>query len=79
MICPSFPGSVFVVNSRCGLPFRRRQRVIAAVSRAAADGTEITTRAGPPADSSTGPAVTRASPQADLLAAQERALRGAAP
>ena len=33
------------------------------------------TQAGPPAGSSAGPAVTRASLQADLLAAHERALR----
>jgi hypothetical protein len=79
---------------------RRRQRVIAAISRAATDGTEISvsaiartaavdrtflyrhrdllgkihaTQAGPPAG--TGPAVTRASLQADLLAAHQRALR----
>jgi len=32
-------------------------------------------QAGPPADSATGPSVTRASLQADLLAAQERAIR----
>jgi hypothetical protein len=81
---------------------RRRQRVIAAINRAVADGTEISvsavaraaavdrtflyrhrdllgqihaTQADPPAGSSTGPAVTRASLQADLLAAHERALR----
>ena len=81
---------------------RRRQRVIAAINRAAADGSEISvsaigraaavdrtflyrhrdllgkihaTQAGPPAASGTGPAVTRASLQADLLAAHERALR----
>jgi Family of unknown function (DUF6262) len=79
---------------------RRRQRVIAAINRAATDGTEISvsaiartaavdrtflyrhrdllgkihaTQAGPAAG--TGPAVTRASLQADLLAAHERALR----
>ena len=81
---------------------RRRQRVIAAINRAATDGTEISvsaiaraaavdrtflyrhrdllgkihaTQAGPPADSGAGPAVTRASLQADLLAAHQRALR----
>ena len=80
---------------------RRRQRVIAAINRAATDGTEISvsaiaraaavdrtflyrhpdllgqvhaTQASPPAGG-TGPAVTRASLQADLLAAHERALR----
>ena len=81
---------------------RRRQRVIAAINRAATDGTEISvsaiaraaavdrtflyrhrdllgqihaTQAGPPADRGAGPAVTRASLQADLLAAHQRALR----
>ncbi|HEX5297920.1 MAG TPA: hypothetical protein VFW50_13110 [Streptosporangiaceae bacterium] len=79
---------------------RRRQRVLAVISRAVTDGTEISvsaiaraaavdrtflyrhrdllgkihaTQAGPPAGA--GPAVTRASLQADLLAAHERALR----
>ena len=81
---------------------RRRQRVIAVLSKAAADGTEISVssiaraaavdrtflyrhrdllakihalEAAPPAGSNAGPAVTRASLQADLLAAQERAIR----
>jgi len=82
---------------------RRRQRVIAAVNRAAADGTEISVssiaraasvdrsflyrhrdllaqvhalEAAPPAAASaSGPAVTRESLQADLLAAHERAAR----
>ena len=82
---------------------RRRQRVIAAINRALADGTEIsvsaTARAAavdrtfiyrhrdllakihaleatpPPASEGAGPAVTRASLQADLLAAHERAAR----
>jgi hypothetical protein len=81
---------------------RRRQRVIAALSKAAADGTEISvsaiaraavvdrsfiyrhrdllsqihaTEASPPAGEGAGPAVTRASLQADLLAAHERAIR----
>jgi hypothetical protein len=82
---------------------RRRQRVIAALSKAAADGTEISvsaiaraaavdrsflyrhrdllgkihaTEASPPAaGEAAAPAVTRASLQADLLAAHERALR----
>lgn len=82
---------------------RRRQRVVAALSKAAADGTEISvsaiaraaavdrsflyrhrdllgkihaTEASPPAaGEAAAPAVTRASLQADLLAAHERALR----
>ncbi len=82
---------------------RRRQRVIAALTKAAADGTEISVssiaraaavdrsffyrhrdllgkihalEAAPPAaGDATGPAVTRASLQADLLAAHERAAR----
>ena len=81
---------------------RRRQRVIAALSNAAADGTEISVsaiaraaavdrsflyrhrdllgeihaiEASPPGSEGTGPAVTRASLQADLLAAHERSLR----
>ncbi len=82
---------------------RRRQRVIAVLNKAAADGTEISVssiaRAAavdrtflyrhrdllakihaleatqPACSNDTGPAVTRASLQADLLAAQERAIR----
>jgi hypothetical protein len=82
---------------------RRRQRVIAALDRAAADGAEISVsgiaraaavdrsflyrhrdllakihalEATPPAPGDqAGPAVTRASLQADLLAAHERAIR----
>jgi hypothetical protein len=82
---------------------RRRQRVTAALDRAAADGTEISIsgiaraaavdrtflyrhrdllekihalEAAPPAaDQAPGPGVTRASLQADLLAAHERAIR----
>ncbi|MGH3279805.1 MAG: DUF6262 family protein [Trebonia sp.] len=83
---------------------RRRQRVIAAISRASADGTEISVssiaraasvdrtflyrhrdllaqvhalEATPPSagGNDPGPAVTRASLQADLLAAHERAAR----
>lgn len=82
---------------------RRRQRVLTAISRAAANGTEISAsgiaraaavdrtflyrhrdllekihalQTAPPAASpGTGPAVTRASLQADLLAAHERAAR----
>jgi len=82
---------------------RRRQRVLAALDRAAATGTEISVSgiaraagvdrtfpyrhrdllekihaaeaAPPPAGETAGPAVTRASLQADLLAAHERAVR----
>jgi hypothetical protein len=82
---------------------RRRQRVIAALNKATADGTEISVssiaraaavdrsflyrhrdllgkihalEATPPATGDrAGPAVTRASLQADLLAAHERAIR----
>jgi hypothetical protein len=82
---------------------RRRQRVLAAISKASADGTEISVSAiarsasvdrtflcrhrdllekihaieagPPPAGRGPGPAVTRASLQADLLAAHERAVR----
>jgi hypothetical protein len=82
---------------------RRRQRVIAVLDKAAADGTEISVSAiaraaavdrtflyrhrdllakihaleaaPPPAGEGAGPAVTRASLQADLLAAHERAAR----
>jgi hypothetical protein len=81
---------------------RRRQRVIAALSKAAADGTEVSVsaisraaavdrsfiyrhrdllgeihaiEASPPGGEGSGPAVTRASLQADLLAARERAIR----
>jgi transposase-like protein len=81
---------------------RRRQRVITALNKALAEGTEISVSAiartagvdrsflyrhrdlleklhalqtQPPTAGATGPAVTRASLQADLLAAHERALR----
>src|SRR5664279_3874998 len=82
---------------------RRRQRVVAAITRATTDGTEISAagiaraagvdrsflyrhrdllaqihtleQAAPPATGEPGPAVTRASLQADLLAANERAIR----
>ena len=82
---------------------RRRQRVLAAIDKASADGTEISVsgiaRAAavdrtfiyrhrdllekihaleaepPPARCGPGPAVTRSSLQADLLAAHERAVR----
>ena len=85
---------------------RRRQRVLTALDRAAASGTEISVSgiaraagvdrtflyrhrdllekihaaeaAPPPAGGTAGPAVTRASLQADLLAAHERAIRLAA-
>ena len=82
---------------------RRRQRVIAALNKAAADGTEISVSGiaraasvdrtflyrhrdllaqlhaleatAPAASGNTAPGVTRASLQADLLAAHERAIR----
>jgi hypothetical protein len=81
---------------------RRRQRVLAALDRAAAEGSEITAssiaraagvdrtflyrhrdllehvhiqQTQPTTSNGTGPAVTRASLQADLLAAHERAVR----
>jgi hypothetical protein len=82
---------------------RRRQRVLAAINKASADGTEISVSsiaraaavdrtflyrhrdllekihaletAPPSAGDGPGPAVTRASLQADLLAAHERAVR----
>jgi hypothetical protein len=81
---------------------RRRQRVTAALDRAAAEGAEISAagiaraagvdrtfiyrhrdllekihalQTEPPSGDSAGPAVTRASLQADLLAAHERAIR----
>jgi len=84
---------------------RRRQRVLTALSKAAAGAAEIsvsgiaraagvdrsflyrhrdllaqihTLETAPPVTSATGPAVTRASLQADLLAAQERTARMAA-
>jgi hypothetical protein len=101
MTSPSTPATAMADGRRADSA-RRRQRVIAAISRAVTDGTEITvsaiaraaavdrtflyrhrdllgkihaTQAGPPAASSTGPGVTRASLQADLLAAHERAVR----
>ena len=82
---------------------RRRERVLAAITRAVSDGAEISAasiaraagvdrsflyrhrdllaqihaleQAAPPATGEPGPAVTRASLQADLLAANERAIR----
>ena len=91
-----------MLDGRTADSARRRQRVITALDRAAADGTAITTagiaraagvdrtflyrhpdllekihalQAEPAAADGTGPAVTRASLQADLLAAHERAAR----
>ncbi len=100
---PSGPRAEAMTKGRQADSARRRQRVIAALSRAAATGTEITVaqiaraagvdrtfiyrhrdlltqlhalEATPPAISGqAGPAVTRASLQADLLAAGERAIR----
>jgi hypothetical protein len=90
-------------NGRQADSARRRQRVLTALDRAAARGTEISASgiaraagvdrtflyrhrdllekihaaeaAPPPAGGTTGPAVSRASLQADLLAAHERAIR----
>jgi hypothetical protein len=89
-------------NGRHNDSARRRQRVIAALTKAFAEGTEISVsaiartasvdrsflyrhhdlleklhalQAQPPAGTATGPTVTRASLQADLLAAHERAVR----
>jgi Family of unknown function (DUF6262) len=96
------PSATAMTEGRRADSGRRRERVIAAIDRAAAEGTETSVsaiaraaavdrtflyrhrdllakihaaQAGPPADSGTGPAVTRSSLQADLLAAHERALR----
>jgi hypothetical protein len=97
------PRAAAMTKGRQADSARRRQRVTAALDRAAADGTEISVsgiartasvdrtflyrhrdllekihalEAAPPATSNgTGPAVTRASLQADLLAAHERAIR----
>jgi hypothetical protein len=97
------PAAAAMADGRRADSARRRQRVIAAISRAVTDGTEISvsaiaraaavdrtflyrhrdllgkihaTQAGPPAASgAAGTAVTRASLQADLLAACERAVR----
>ena len=96
------PRSAAMKTGRQADSARRRQRVIATLNRAAADGTEITVasiaraasvdrsflyrhrdllskihalEAGPPASGTTGPAVTCASLQADLLAAHERCIR----
>ncbi len=100
---PPGPRTEAMMKGREADSARRRQRVIAALNRAAASGTEITVaqiartagvdrtflyrhrdlltqlhalEATPPATSGqAGPAVTRASLQADLLAAGERAIR----
>jgi Family of unknown function (DUF6262) len=97
------PRAAALAKGRQADSARRRQRVIAALGKAAADGTEISVssiaraaavdrsflyrhrdllskihalEAAPPlAGDATGPAVTRASLQTDLLAAQERAIR----
>jgi len=96
------PRTQAMANGRQADSARRRQRVIAAISRALTDGTEISVssiaraaavdrtflyrhrdllakihaiEASPPAVSDAGPAVTRASLQADLLAAHERGIR----
>jgi len=97
------PQAAAMTKGRQADSARRRQRVIAALSKAAADGTEISVssiaraaavdrsflyrhrdllskihalEATPPAAGDpSGPAVSRASLQADLLAAQERAIR----
>ncbi len=93
------PAAAAMADGRRAGSARRRQRVIAAISRAVTDGAEISvsaiaraaavdrtflyrhrdllgkihaTQAGPPAASGgAGPAVTRASLQADLLAAHD--------
>jgi hypothetical protein len=97
------PRTAALAKGRQANSARRRQRVIAALDKAAAHGTEISVssiaraaavdrsflyrhrdllskihalEAAPPrAGDAAGPAVTRASLQADLLAAQERAVR----
>jgi len=100
---PAAPQAETMRKGRQADSARRRQRVIAAISRSSADGAEISVsaiaraaavdrtflyrhrdllaqihaiEAAPQATGeSTGPAVTRASLQADLLAAHERAAR----
>jgi hypothetical protein len=97
------PATGAMMKGRQADSARRRQRVLATLNRAAADGTEISVsgiaraagvdrtflyrhrdllekihalEAEPPPDSGgSGPAVTRVSLQADLLAAHERAVR----
>jgi Family of unknown function (DUF6262) len=100
---PGNPRTGAMMKGRQADSARRRQRVIAAISKASADGTEISVSgiaraaavdrtflyrhrdllekihaletAPPSAGDGPGPAVTRASLQADLLAAHERAVR----
>lgn len=100
---PTGPRTEAMTRGRQADSARCRQRVIAALSKAAADGTEISVsgiaraaavdrsflyrhrdllakihalEATPPATGhGTGPAVTKSSLQADLLAAHERAIR----
>jgi hypothetical protein len=99
---PASPRTSAMAKGRQADSARRRQRVIAALSKAACDGTEITVagiaraagvdrtffyrhrdllaqlhalEATPAAASSSGPGVSRASLQTDLLAAGERAAR----
>jgi hypothetical protein len=99
---PASPRAAAMAKGRQADSARRRQRVIAALGRAASDGTEISVsgiartagvdrtflyrhrdllekihahEAAPPTSDGTGPAVTRASLQADLLAAHERTAR----
>ena len=101
MTSASTPATAMTDGRRAGSA-RRGQRVLAVISRAVTDGTEISvsaiaraaavdrtflyrhrdllgkihaTQASPPAGNGTGPAVSRASMQAGLLAAHERALR----
>jgi hypothetical protein len=97
------PRAAAMTKGRQADSARRRQRVIAALNKASADGTEISVSsiaraaavdrtflyrhrdllgkihaleaAPPPAGEGAGPVVTRASLQADLLAAHERAAR----
>ncbi len=97
------PRATAMTKGRQADSARRRQRVIAALDKAAADGTEISVSAiaraaavdrtflyrhrdllarihaleatPPPVGESAGPSVTRASLQADLLTAHERAIR----
>ena len=100
---PPAPRAGAMTRGRQADSARRRQRVIAVLDKAAADGTEISVSAiaraaavdrtflyrhrdllakihaleaaPPPGGGGAGPAVTRASLQADLLAAHERAIR----
>ena len=100
---PDGPKTEAMMKGRQADSARRRQRVIAVLNRALADGTEISVSgiaraaavdrtflyrhrdllekihaletAAPATGDGAGPAVTRASLQADLLAAHERAVR----